>query len=260
MHLAENCEAKGGVLEHKTEHRALTQLKKLAQAEKLVNDPAESWRVGELDDSSVKQAAVLILFGVLDEVPATHRQGHVADDLDVLIVVRAATLRQHAGQPAFPGGKVDPEDLATASETNKPVSYVAALREAVEETGLDPSGVEILGEFGEIGLPVSNFSVTPVLAWWNKPSLVAAQDAKESALVLRVPVADLLNPANRHMATVKHGKSVHSSPAFTVQNAEQEFVIWGFTGIVLDRIFTQLGWTEEWDSTVRRPAPGYEKK
>ena len=93
-----------------------------------------------------KEAAVLILFGVLDNSPSTGEfEGcpeNVSADLDVLLLVRAATLRSHAGQPAFPGGKIDPEDYALAETTGEPVAHIAALREAVEETGLDPSGVQ----------------------------------------------------------------------------------------------------------------------
>ena len=78
-----------------------------------------------------RPAAVLILLA--DE----HEPGAGPD---VLIMQRAATLRTHAGQPAFPGGAVDPQD-ADASAT--------ALREAQEEVGLDPDSVTVLAELGE---------------------------------------------------------------------------------------------------------------
>lgn len=120
-----------------------------------------------------KEAAVLILFGVLDNSPSTGEfEGcpeNVSADLDVLLLVRAATLRSHAGQPAFPGGKIDPEDYVLAATTGEPVAYIAALREAVEETGLDPAGVQILGQLHTLPLPISNFMVTPVIGWWNSP-------------------------------------------------------------------------------------------
>ena len=120
-----------------------------------------------------KEAAVLILFGVLDNSPSTGKfdgcPENVSADLDVLLLVRAATLRSHAGQPAFPGGKIDPEDYALAETTGEPVAHIAALREAVEETGLDPAGVQILGQLHTLPLPISNFMVTPVIGWWNSP-------------------------------------------------------------------------------------------
>lgn len=243
------------------EHPALAQLRELAQDETLFDtyNESQNWRVGKIDDATVAQAAVLMLFGVLDDVPAhtAPATSTVSQDLDVLIVMRSATLRKHAGQPAFPGGKIDPEDRERAEEENLPVSYIAALREAHEETGLDPAGVEILGEFEEIDLPVSNFRVRPVLGWWNTPSQVAAQDLNESSLVLRVPVADLLNPSHRFSAEVRRDRQIHRSPAFTVQGSTGEFVIWGFTGILLDRVFNRLGWSKPWNTQDVRSAPGH---
>lgn len=240
-------------------HPAYEAIKLLAQNQDFAINNAERWRLGEVDPETVQDAAVLILFGVLDDAPA-HSSAcpdAVGSDLDVLIVVRAGTLRKHAGQPAFPGGKVDPEDYDLARETGQPVAHVAALREAVEETGLDPAGVEILGALPAVPLPVSNFMVTPVLAWWKATSFVEAQDVNESSLVVRVPVADLLNPARRHMSVVKRGNMTHKSPAFTVDSQDGEFVIWGFTGVLLDQILTGLGWTVPWDKNDKRPAPGF---
>lgn len=258
-----NYEPKDGTSVHNpAEHPALTELRELAESGTLRVGNEENWRMQEINDAAASRAAVLMLFGVLDDAPAQLdaqevRANTVSADLDVLIVVRAATLRKHAGQPAFPGGKIDPEDFEKAQAQDIPVTHVAALREAVEETGVDLAGVDILGNFEEVGLPVSNFMVTPVLGWWNKPSAVLAQDANESSLVIRVPVADLLDPKNRHMAQIKSGRVTHRSPAFTVRQEGEEFVIWGFTGILLNRLFDALGWTQPWDTKLRRPAPGY---
>lgn len=142
---------------------------------------------------SARPAAVLVLFGALDNIDSMHHSAHVPSDLDLLFVERAATMTHHAGQIAFPGGRIDDDDTG-------PVS--AALREAVEETGLNPTGVDVVGTLAELPLPISRHSVTPVLAWWTQPSTVHAVDAAESAHVFRAPVADLLHPANRRTATV----------------------------------------------------------
>ena len=197
-----------------------------------------------------KEAAVLILFGVLDNSPSTGEfEGcpeNVSADLDVLLLVRAATLRSHAGQPAFPGGKIDPEDYALAETTGEPVAHIA--------------GVQILGQLRTLPLPISNFMVTPVIGWWNSPVPVEVVDHNESALIARVPVRDLLNPANRHTAYVKRGRTSHRTPAFEVRMpGGEEFTVWGFTAILLDRIFDSLGWTVPWDTKKMRPAPGYEE-
>lgn len=94
-----------------------------------------SWAV-RADEATYRKAAVLMLFGALDNVPAISNKPLVSADLDVLLIERAATLNDHPGQVAFPGGGVDATDDSIVA---------AALREGQEETGLDPSGVEILG-------------------------------------------------------------------------------------------------------------------
>ena len=189
-----------------------------------------------VDPVTARRAAVLILFGNLDDKPADFESSVVPAELDVLLVERAATLNDHPGQVAFPGGSLDPVDSG-------PVA--AALREAQEETGLDPSGVVVLGTLPEVGLPVSNFLVTPVLGWWDRPTPVDVVDYGESASVFRVPVADLLNPENRRTAVLSHGATAHRSPAFLVNGV----LVWGFTGIILNAVLAELGWTLPWDRT-----------
>jgi 8-oxo-dGTP pyrophosphatase MutT (NUDIX family) len=185
------------------------------------------------DPSSARRSAVLVLFGVLDSAPS-QADGPVGRDLDVLLQRRAVTLGHHPGQISFPGGGVEASDRDITA---------TALREAVEETGLDPSGVEILGTLPELPVPVSNNLVTPVLAWWTRVSEVAAVDQRESVDVFRVPVSDLLDPANR--ATVEHRRNGRTfrTPAFTVHGV----LVWGFTAIVLSRLFDELRWSVPWD-------------
>ncbi|MGW2917265.1 NUDIX hydrolase [Streptomyces angustmyceticus] len=175
-------------------------------------------------ESGGRQSAVLILFG------------HGARGPELLLMERAGTLRSHAGQPSFPGGALDPED----GDPDGPGPVRAALREAEEETGLDPSGVQVFGVLPRLYIPVSGFVVTPVLGWWRRPSPVGAVDQAETARVFTVPVADLTDPA--HRVTTRH-PSGHTGPAFLVENA----LVWGFTAGVIDRILHYCGWEIPWD-------------
>jgi 8-oxo-dGTP pyrophosphatase MutT (NUDIX family) len=170
--------------------------------------------------ADARRSAVLVLFG--DGVRGP----------DVLLIERSAHLRSHAGQPAFPGGGIDPTDAG-------PVE--AALREAEEETGLDPSGVDVLAELPELWVPPSGNVVTPVLAWWRTPSDVTPADVHEVASVARVPIADLVDPANR--LQIRHPSGM-LGPAFEVA----DMLVWGFTAGVLARLLTLGGWEVPWDA------------
>jgi 8-oxo-dGTP pyrophosphatase MutT (NUDIX family) len=179
-----------------------------------------------------RPSAVLILLG------EDHADG-VGDGPDVLLIQRATTLRSHAGQPAFPGGAMDTDDVSAAA---------AALREAVEETGLDPAGVHVVHELPRLYLPASDFVVTPVLAWWRHPSAVRPVDVAEVAGVARVPLAELADPGHRYR--VRHPSGV-IGPAFGVR----DMVVWGFTAGLLDRVLTLGGFAVPWDeSDVREVA------
>jgi 8-oxo-dGTP pyrophosphatase MutT (NUDIX family) len=162
----------------------------------------------------------------------------------VLLIERAHTLRDHAGQPAFPGGSLDPDDADAVD---------AALREAEEEVGLDPAGVDVLGTLPELWLPPSNFAVAPVLAWWHTVSEVRAVDPREVHAVYRVPIGDLLDP--EHRVSVRH-PSGWVGPAFLIGD-RKDLVLWGFTAGIISRLFDFLGWTRPWDASVMRALPGH---
>jgi 8-oxo-dGTP pyrophosphatase MutT (NUDIX family) len=169
--------------------------------------------------SSARPAAVLVLFGEGPEGP------------DVLLLQRASTLKKHAGQPAFPGGGIDSDD-------DGPVG--AALREAQEETCVDPRGVEIINVLPELYLSRSDFRVTPVAGWWHTPSAIAPGHPGEVASVARVPLKELVDPANRIMLKMPSG---FSGPAFKVR----DMLVWGFTGGLLTTLLEVGGWAVPWD-------------
>jgi 8-oxo-dGTP pyrophosphatase MutT (NUDIX family) len=180
--------------------------------------------------SGGRRSAVLILFGADSAGP------------DLLLVQRSPWLRQHAGQPAFPGGAIDPAD-------GGPVA--AALREAAEEALVDPASVEVLTVLPDLFITRSGFSVTPVLAWWRSPGPVGPGDPAEVTAVRRVPVAELANPQNRLTVRYMTGQA---GPAFRAG----DMLIWGFTGFVLDRLLSLGGWEVPWDEgNVVGPPPQF---
>jgi 8-oxo-dGTP pyrophosphatase MutT (NUDIX family) len=166
-----------------------------------------------------RDSAVLVLLG--EDKPG---------EPDVLVLQRAATLRNHAGQPAFPGGAAEPGD------TDAPAT---ALREAAEEVGLDPSSATVLAELPKLWIPVSRFVVTPVLAWWRAPHEVHPRQPEEVAHVARLPVTELVDPANR--LRVRH-PSGWIGPAFQVRG----MLVWGFTAGVLSVLLDMGGWARPW--------------
>jgi 8-oxo-dGTP pyrophosphatase MutT (NUDIX family) len=177
--------------------------------------------------ASARRSAVLILFGEGPGGP------------DLLLIEKSPHLRSHAGQPAFPGGGVDPGD-------DYPVG--TALREAEEEAGVDPDGVRVVATLPELYLPPSDRLVVPVVAWWDDPREVSVGDPREVARVARVPLADLADPAHRFR--IRH-PSGYVGPAFGVA----DMVVWGFTAGLLDAILEATGLARPWDATDVRPLP-----
>ncbi|MDQ6658519.1 MAG: CoA pyrophosphatase [Actinomycetota bacterium] len=170
-------------------------------------------------DHAGRHSAVLILFS----------DGADSDGPDVLITARAGTLRDHGGQPAFPGGRSDPGE--------DPVR--TALREAQEETGLDPASVNPILRLPELFLGHSDFRVVPIVGYWHTPGPVWAVDPAETAAVVRIPIASLTDPARRGRVRLTAGRL---GAAFDVAG----LVIWGFTGGLLDAVLELGGWNRPW--------------
>ncbi len=167
-----------------------------------------------------RRAGVLMLF--TDEA-----------DPRVTVIERATTMRRHAGQVAFPGGGMEPDDRTIVD---------AALREAKEEVGLEPSLVHILGELPVAWVPASNYDVTPVLGVWDGSMDLGPADPFEVAAVHSLSVSALSDPTVRVRG---HHPSGYRGPAFDIG----ELFIWGFTAHLLDEALDLAGWARPWDTS-----------
>ena len=175
-----------------------------------------------------RQAAVLMLFSGDAEAETLPR------DVGVLLTHRNPTMRTHSGQIAFPGGHVEPTDA-------NPVH--TALREAWEETGLDPRTVMPLAQLGEVHIRRSQYPIFPIIAYWMEPQQLDPASLEEADDIFEAPLEHLLAPENRFM--VGHGG--WSGPAFSVNG----YVVWGFTAGLLNAAFRVAEWEKPWDRTVR---------
>ncbi|MBS43674.1 MAG: coenzyme A pyrophosphatase [Nocardioides sp.] len=183
------------------------------------------------DDADASDSAVLMLFGEGEHGP------------DLLLTERSHTMRSHPGQVSFPGGRLE------AGESHAE----AALREAEEEVGLAPAGVDVFATLPELWLPPSNFAVRPVLGWWREPSETWVRSPAEVHAVYRVPLAELRDPAHR---IVVAGPSGWRSPGFLIGD-DKDVILWGFTGGVVARLFEYLGWIEDLPEAPERELPAY---
>lgn len=151
-------------------------------------------------------------------------------DAQILLTHRAPTLRNHSGQMAFPGGRLEPADSG-------PVD--AALREANEETGLEPSRVQTLAVLESIAVGPSGNPVNPVLAYAEEPGDVWCASPDENDDVFFVDLAQLIDPGNRFRVA----RLGWSGPAFDVNG----YLVWGFTASLLAVMIREAGWEKPWE-------------
>jgi 8-oxo-dGTP pyrophosphatase MutT (NUDIX family) len=186
--------------------------------------------------ASEREAAVLVLFSGPKSAPA---DGGLPDEADLLLTVRASSLRHHAGQAAFPGGASDADD-------DGPVA--TALREAYEETGIDVSRLHPLVVMERTFIAPSQFGVVPVVAYSPDPGPVAVVNEAETAVVSRVPVRAFINPDNRLMVYRGDLGQRWAGPAFLLN----QMLVWGFTGQVISAVLDVAGWAKPWDTNDLR--------
>lgn len=184
------------------------------------------------EGSGARESAVLMLFG----------EGAAGPDL--VLTERSHTMRSHPGQVSFPGGSLD------AGETPDQ----AALREAEEEAGIDPGSVEIVGHLPQLWLPPSNFAVTPVIGWWDDPDDLVPASVDEVHAIYRVPISELADPA--HRITVTSPRRGWRTPGFMI-GPDKDVILWGFTGGVVERFLSYVGWIEPVPDAREVEIPAY---
>lgn len=145
----------------------------------------------------------------------------------VILTKRTETLRRHAGQVAFPGGRLDPgEDAVTA-----------ALREAMEEVALPPDRVTVVGEADRYRTG-TGYEVTPVLGV-VPPDLPLVASEAEVAAVFEVPLAFLLDRANHRL----HAGEWQGAVRHYYEIAWGDRRIWGATAAMIVNLAARLRWS-----------------
>jgi 8-oxo-dGTP pyrophosphatase MutT (NUDIX family) len=145
----------------------------------------------------------------------------------VILTVRREHMRTHAGQVAFPGGRIDPGEDAVA----------AAIREAHEELGLDPEALELVGEL-EPYRTVTSYIVTPVIGV-VPPDLPLEPHEHEVADWFEAPLRYILDPANQvQRSALFQGRDRHY---YEIMWGNQR--IWGATAAIIVNLSRRLRWS-----------------
>jgi 8-oxo-dGTP pyrophosphatase MutT (NUDIX family) len=170
---------------------------------------------GDLHEESAEAARAAAVLVAITDRP---RPG-------LILTQRLDTMRHHAGQVAFPGGRIDPGETAPQ----------AALREAWEEIDLDPAAVRLLGE-ADIYRTITNFIVTPVVGM-VPPDLPLAANPAEVADWFEVPLDFVLDPANQHRKEARFRGQLRHYFEIPWQGRR----IWGATAAMLVNLARRLG-------------------
>lgn len=136
----------------------------------------------------------------------------------LLFTRRTTTLARHSGQVSFPGGRCEAQDASP---------LVTALRETFEETGIDPAHVTPAGYLDRYRTG-TGFDIQPVVGVVT-PDFVLNPDPREVDVVFEVPLAFLLDPANRRLESREIGGSMRRYYVFT----HGEYMIWGATAAII---------------------------
>ena len=149
----------------------------------------------------------------------------VGDELSVLFIRRSQNLRNHPGQMAFPGGGVDAGDKNLSA---------TAVRETVEEIGVDQSEVEVWGTLDPL-LTISEFALSPFTGWLSRTSDLKLSE-REVSEVVTVPVARLIDGSCDRDETRRYESGYVTRPTYAYNGR----VIWGSTGMIVSQLIDCL--------------------
>jgi 8-oxo-dGTP pyrophosphatase MutT (NUDIX family) len=188
----------------------------------LTDPAAQGVRRGDLDLDPVmwERAGVAATKPASVLVPIVDRS-----EPTVLLTLRTADLTSHAGQIAFPGGRIEPSD-------ESPVA--AAMREAREEIGLSPMLIEPIG-YLDLYLTFSGFRILPTVAR-IKPDFSLTISPSEVVEAFEVPLAFLMNPAN-HQRKTRDWKGI-ARDYYAIPFGDR--YIWGITAGILRNLYERI--------------------
>jgi 8-oxo-dGTP pyrophosphatase MutT (NUDIX family) len=146
------------------------------------------------------------------------------EGLNVLLTERHASLKDHAGELALPGGRVEPDDASLQA---------AALRETFEEVGLAAEAIEVWGRLDGVYVPPSNFLVSPFTGLVRDPSGLRA-DLSEVNAIVELPLTRLFDPDAVGRMQDPTGRDVD-------YYGWQEHRVWGATARILNNLCEALG-------------------
>ncbi len=185
------------------------------EAQKRMEPPSRQQLLQIPRTEAPREGAVLIAF-------FPDQQG-----ISTIMIQRSVYDGVHSGQIAFPGGRRDPSDQSL-TET--------ALREAVEEVGVQRDTIMVIGSLSTLYIPPSNFDVLPVIAILSERPALKIQP-EEVTEAFFVPLRKLTNPENCQLKTIHvRNYSIANVPAYCIDNR----IIWGATAMIISELLAVL--------------------